>query len=263
MARREALFAIYNGDFEGPFAIVLSAFTLGNEVLLFVQLQNNFELWTIQNVLGRNYTFRNRTMNGERQPLEHLMLSWLRSNPGDLCLQPEYIDVATTPIGAPTKDEFLRMFEQNGRSPTPEWLCDMMLFWMTDTYTFPLFANLEVGVITPQSFTNLREQFQQLCSCCEECKMTNMSICAKDNMYGSQHTLCAKHLFVYLESHIQLLKAACAIQPTFEPQYVLCPWCLAIVDVTTLLKNILDLSPDTPSVSLVIELAYLLSQKCH
>jgi hypothetical protein len=257
MARREVLFAFYKGESGGPCGIVLSAFTLANEVLLIVQLPEFFEIWTLQNILGRNYTFRNRAQNGLRQPLELLIMSWLQSDTGDLCLLPEYIDTITAPIGFVTKEEFLHMWKTSESMATSDTLRERMLIWMFQNYTFtPL--STEVAVVTPQSFTNLREQFQQICNTCNDCACACMTMCVKDPKFHHRHSMCSQHLFIYLESHILLLKGALAVQPTYQPQYVLCPWCAAIVDPTTLLS--IDVS-NVAYVSLVIQLCSMLEKK--
>lgn len=255
MSRREVLFAIYDGECGGPCGIVLAAYVLGNEVLLIVQLPDYFELWTLANIVGRGYTFRNRAEFGVRQPLELLIMSWLQSSTGDLCLLPEYVD--TAPIGIPTEDDFLQMWKTSGRVETSDILRELMAIWMFQSFTFLPFASTEISVVTSDSYTNLREQFKQMCGGCPDCQSSTVTMCVKDPRIHHNHAMCGNHLIVYLESHIQLLKGALAVQPVYRPQYLLCPWCAAIVDFPTLLC--VDVSNEN-YVSLVIQLYSMLEK---
>lgn len=257
MSRKDVLFAFYEGESGGPHGIVLAAFTHVNEVLLVVQLPKFFEIWTLQHIIGRNFTFRNRAQNGLRQPLELLLMSWLQSETGDLCLLPEYVDTNRAPIGFPTRDEFLNMWKTNGRVETSHTLRELMDIWMIQNYAFTPFVSTEVAVVTPQSFTNLRENFKQICAGCPDCASACMTMCVNDPRIHHRHSMCSQHLFVYLENHLLLLKGALAVQPVYHPQYVLCPWCAAIVDFPTLLS--IDVSNEA-YVSLILQLYSILEK---
>lgn len=254
MALREVLFSVFHGECGEQIGVVLAAFTLNESAVLIVQKAAQLEVWSPLHIIGKNYTFRNRSQGGRRQPLEMLLMSWIQSSPGDLCLLPEFVDTTTVPLALPSREEFISVWKKNKHLPTSEELCELMNIWMLQTYSFLPFVSSEVSVITSQSFVNLREHIKQLCIRCIGCVTSTTTLCAHDTCISKQHNMCMSHLMTYIQEQISLLRGAQAIQPTYHPQYLLCPWCMAVIDIPTLLFQF----EDAKFVSLVIELSSLL-----